>query len=99
MKHKQPPGKKVPLRRCTGCLEMKNKKELIRVVRGEDGSFSIDLTGKKAGRGAYICPDTDCLARAVKSKGLERSFKAAVPKDVYESLKKELESVDEQGAC
>lgn len=73
---------------------MKNKKELIRVVHGEDGGFSIDFTGKKAGRGAYVCPNMDCLNKAVKSKGLERSFKTAVPKSVYESLKKELEAAD-----
>ncbi|WP_317854199.1 RNase P modulator RnpM [Chakrabartyella piscis] len=82
--------RKIPLRKCTGCQEMKNKKELIRIVRGEEGTFSFDPTGKKAGRGAYICANADCLAKAQKSKGLERSFKSPVPKDVYESLMKEL---------
>ncbi len=72
---------------------MKPKKELIRVVRTESGEFLIDKTGKKAGRGAYICPNADCLSKAVKSRGLERSFKAAVPKDVYEGFKKELEEI------
>lgn len=86
--------RKIPLRKCTGCSQMKNKKELVRIVHGEDNSFSVDLTGKKAGRGAYICPNSDCLSKAVKGKGLERSFKAAVPKEVYESLKKELEDAD-----
>ena len=82
--------RKIPLRKCTGCQEMKDKRELIRIVRSEDGTFSLDRTGKKAGRGAYICPNGDCLGKAQKSKGLERSFKAAVPKEVYESLLKEL---------
>lgn len=83
--------KKVPLRKCTGCQEMKNKKELIRIVRSGEGEFAVDRTGKMPGRGAYVCSDTDCLLRAHKSKGLERSFKSAVPKDVYEALKADLE--------
>jgi predicted RNA-binding protein YlxR (DUF448 family) len=82
--------KKVPLRKCTGCQEMKNKKELIRIVRTNEGEISIDLTGRKAGRGAYICPNEECLSTAHKSKGLERSFKSPVPKEVYEALKGEL---------
>ena len=90
--------RKIPLRKCTGCQEMKNKKELIRVVHSEaeDGaaSISLDFTGKKAGRGAYICPDVACLEKAAKSKGLERSFKCAVPKDVYEALREELTKRD-----
>ncbi len=88
--------RKIPLRKCTGCNEMKNKKELVRVVRSEENEFLIDFTGKKSGRGAYICPSLDCLTRAIKSKGLERSFKAAVPKEVYETLKKELELANGQ---
>ena len=87
--------RKIPLRRCTGCLEMKNKKELIRVVRteGDDASheFSLDFTGKKSGRGAYICPSRDCLEKARKQKGLERSFKQAVPADVYDRLQEGIE--------
>lgn len=83
--------KKVPLRKCTGCLEMKNKRELIRVVRNDAGEFSLDFTGKKPGRGAYLCPDPACLEKARKTKGLERSFKSAVPAEVYEALKAELE--------
>lgn len=70
---------------------MKNKKELIRIVKTEEGEFSVDVTGKKAGRGAYVCPNGDCLLKAHKSKGLERSFKSAVPAEVYEVLKAELE--------
>ena len=76
--------RKIPLRKCTGCLEMKSKKEMIRVVKDEDNNFSLDFSGKKPGRGAYICPNLDCLEKAQKSKGLERSFKMAVPSDVYE---------------
>lgn len=87
--------RKIPLRKCTGCQEMKNKKELIRVVRTDEGEFSIDLTGKKAGRGAYVCRSIDCLEKAHKSKGLERSFKTQVPKDVYEKLKGELSAENE----
>ena len=83
--------RKVPLRKCTGCQEMKDKRELIRIVRNDAGEFSLDRTGKKPGRGAYICPNTECLAKAQKSKGLERPFKAAVPKDVYEALLAQLE--------
>ena len=83
--------RKVPLRKCTGCQEMKDKRELIRIVRNDAGEFSLDRTGKKPGRGAYICPNTECLAKAQKSKGLERSFKAAVHKDVYEALLAQLE--------
>ena len=83
--------RKIPLRKCTGCNEMKSKKELIRVVKNEESQYSLDYTGKKAGRGAYVCPNLNCFAKAQKSKGLERSFKGAVPKEVYEELKKELE--------
>ncbi len=82
--------KKVPLRKCTGCQQMKEKKELIRVVRTDDNNYSIDLTGKLSGRGAYICKNIDCLEKAFKSKGLERSFKSAIPKDIYEKLRNEL---------
>lgn len=82
--------RKIPLRRCTGCQEMKNKKELIRIVRNDNGKISIDNTGRMPGRGAYICPNLECLESAHKSKGLERSFKSAVPQDVYESLRNEL---------
>ena len=82
--------RKIPLRKCTGCQEMKNKKELMRIVRDEEGNFSFDVTGKKSGRGAYICKNIECLERAYKNKGLERSFKSPVPKDVYENLKSEL---------
>ncbi len=69
---------------------MKNKKELVRVVRNDAGEISLDFTGKKAGRGAYICPNLECLTKATKSRGLERSFKSPVSKDVYEALRAEL---------
>lgn len=82
--------RKIPLRKCTGCQEMKNKRELVRVVRDDNGNFSVDFTGKKAGRGAYICPNIQCFELAKKSKGLERSFKSAVPNEVYEELKSQL---------
>ena len=82
--------KKVPLRKCTGCQEMKPKKELIRIVRTDEGEYKLDATGKMQGRGAYICPNVECLEKAHKSRGLERSFKTAVPQSVYEELKKEL---------
>ena len=88
--------KKVPQRQCIGCGEMKNKRELIRVLKGTDDVISIDATGRKNGRGAYICPSMACFEKAVKSRGLERSFKMAIPKEVYESLKKEMEQIDEQ---
>lgn len=82
--------KSIPLRKCTGCQEMKDKRTLVRVVRSENGEFSVDFTGKKPGRGAYICPNLECLEKAKKSKGLERSFKTPVPSEVYEKLREEL---------
>ena len=88
--------KKTPLRKCTGCQEMKDKRQLIRIVRSDDGEYSLDFTGKKAGRGAYICPSLECLEKAQKSKGLERSFKSPVPKEVYEKLREELSNAETQ---
>ena len=82
------------MRKCVGCQEMKSKKELIRVVRTEEGAFLLDATGKKNGRGAYICPDMECLKKAIKNKGLERSFKQAIPKEVYETLEKEMSHLE-----
>ena len=83
-------NKKIPMRMCTGCRESRPKKELIRVVRSPSGEVSIDLTGRKPGRGAYICRDTECLRKAVKNKGLEKTFGAALPDDIYEQLLKEM---------
>ncbi len=85
--------KKIPLRMCLGCNEMKPKQELLRVVKSPENEVSLDLIGKKNGRGAYICHSTECLERAVKSKRLERAFQTAIPNEVYESLKKELDSL------
>lgn len=88
--------KKIPMRKCVGCQEMKSKKEMIRVIRTQEGEFLLDATGKKNGRGAYICPDMECLAKAIKNKGLERSFKQSIPKDVYETLEKEMSQLDSE---
>ncbi len=85
--------KKVPLRQCIGCGEAKGKKELIRIVKTESEGFVLDATGRKNGRGAYLCPSMECFLKAVKNKGLERSFKMPVPKEVYETLKKEMEQL------
>ena len=83
--------KKVPLRQCIGCQEMKSKKEMIRVIKTAEDEIMLDATGRKNGRGAYLCPSMECLKKAVKGKGLERSFKMAIPKEVYETLEKEME--------
>ncbi len=80
-----------PMRRCVGCGESKEKKELIRVVRDTDGQIHIDTTGRANGRGAYICRDKKCLEQAIKRKGLDRTLKVSVPAEVAENLKKELE--------
>lgn len=87
-------SKKMPVRRCVGCQEMKNKKEMIRVIRTPEGEFELDATGKKNGRGAYLCPSRECLEKAVKSKGLERSFKQAIPPEVYSRLEKEMDDLE-----
>jgi len=87
-------SKKVPMRKCVGCGEMKSKKEMIRVLKTSEDEFMLDATGKKNGRGAYLCCSKECLEKAVKSKGLERSFKQAIPKEVYEKLEKEFESIE-----
>ena len=89
-------SKKIPVRRCVGCQEMKNKKEMIRVIRTPEGEFLLDATGKKNGRGAYLCPNRECLEKAVKSKGLERSFKQPIPPEVYETLEKEMEVLESE---
>ena len=78
--------KKIPMRQCVGCREMKPKKELIRVVKSPEGAISLDFRGKAPGRGAYVCPDPACLKRAMKSKALERGFETAIPQEVYDSL-------------
>ena len=83
-------AKKIPFRQCIGCGEMKPKKEMIRVLKTEEGII-LDTTGRKNGRGAYICPSAECLKKAKKTKGLDRSFKMAVPEELYDSLTKEIE--------
>lgn len=82
--------KKMPLRKCIGCQEMKNKKSLIRIVKNKEDEFFVDLTGKMNGRGAYICPTKECLSMAIKNKGLERAFKCQIPSEVYEQMQEEL---------
>ena len=84
----------MPVRMCVGCQELKNKKEMIRVIKTPEGTFMLDATGKKNGRGAYVCPSEECLQLARKNKGLERSFKQAIPAEVYESLEKEMEALE-----
>ena len=85
--------KKIPLRQCIGCGEMNSKKEMIRVLKTSEDEIGLDATGRKNGRGAYLCPSMDCFKKAVKNKGLERSFKTAIPKEVYETLEKEMEQL------
>ncbi|MCI8294545.1 MAG: YlxR family protein [Lachnospiraceae bacterium] len=85
--------KKIPLRQCIGCGEMKSKKEMIRVLKTAQEDILIDATGRKNGRGAYLCPSKECLKKAIKSKGLERSFKMAISKEIYETLEKEMEEL------
>lgn len=84
--------KKVPLRRCLGCMEMKPKKELVRVVKNKDGQVSLDLTGKAPGRGAYICKDAECFSKARKAKRFEREFSIQIPETVLMSLEAELKN-------
>ena len=88
--------KKIPLRQCIGCGEMKSKKEMIRVLKTTEDEIVIDATGRKNGRGAYICPSMECFKKAVKSKGLERSLKMAIPKEVYEALEREMGQIGQQ---
>ena len=83
--------KKIPMRQCLGCREMKAKKELIRVVRSPEGQISLDFTGKANGRGAYLCPEAGCLKKAVRAKALERAFETQIPPEIYERLKQEME--------
>ena len=83
--------KKIPQRQCMGCRERKAKKDMIRVVRGTDGTVMLDFGGKLNGRGAYICPDPNCLEKARKSKALERSLETEIPQEVYLRLTKEME--------
>ena len=87
--------KKIPMRQCLGCREMKPKRELIRVVRSPEGSISLDFKGKANGRGAYVFPDMACLKKAMKSKAIERAFETAIPPEIYAQLTEQMEAGDE----
>ena len=84
--------KKVPLRQCVGCGEMKPKKEMMRVLKTNEDEICLDVTGKKNGRGAYLCPDPQCLKKAIKSKALDRSLEVTIPQEIYDRLEKEMEA-------
>lgn len=84
--------KKIPMRQCVGCREMKPKPELIRVVRSPEGDIGLDFRGKASGRGAYVCPDAQCLKKAVKAKALERAFSCQIPQEIYDKLNEEMEA-------
>lgn len=84
--------KKIPMRQCLGCREMKPKRELIRVVRQPDGGISLDFRGKAQGRGAYLCPDAQCLKKAVRSRALEKAFDCAIPEEIYSQLNEQMEA-------
>ena len=86
-------AKKIPLRQCVGCGEMKGKKDMMRFLKTDEG-ICLDATGKKNGRGAYVCKNGDCLKLARKNKGLERSFKMSIPQEVYDTLEKEFEAIE-----
>ncbi|MGN0416167.1 MAG: RNase P modulator RnpM [Agathobacter sp.] len=88
-------NKKIPMRQCVGCGQMKAKKEMVRVIKTPEEEIIIDTTGRKNGRGAYICANPDCLKQARKSKGLERSLKMAIPQEVYDQLEKEMNTLAE----
>ncbi len=83
--------KKIPQRKCVGCNEMKDKKSLLRIVRSPEGEISLDLTGKKNGRGAYVCPDKACITKAVKEKRLERALEKSISEEVYQKLLEDFE--------
>lgn len=84
--------KKIALRQCLGCREMKPKRELIRVVRSPEGEISLDFKGKAPGRGAYVCPDAQCLKKAIKARALEKAFSAQIPGEVYDRLNEQMEA-------
>ena len=86
-------NKKIPMRQCIGCREMKPKRELIRIIKNKQQELSVDRTGKKNGRGAYICPSMDCFHLAIKQKGLERSFQMSIPPEFYTVFQKEMEDI------
>ena len=89
-------AKKIPMRQCIGCGEMKSKKEMMRVLKNAEGEISLDTTGKKNGRGAYLCYSRECLQKAIKSKGLERSFQMKIPQEVYDTITREFEDLQDE---
>ena len=89
-------SKKVPLRQCVGCGQMKSKKEMMRVIKTAEGDIVLDVTGRKNGRGAYLCKQEECLKMAMKNKGLERSFKMSIPSEVYDTLEKEFDQLESE---
>ena len=90
-----PKVKKIPQRQCVGCREMKDKKALIRVVKSPEGEISLDDKGRKPGRGAYVCPNVECLRRARKSRALERAFETQIPPEVYDAMERQLGGANE----
>ena len=87
-------AKKIPLRQCVGCGEMKGKRDMMRILKTPENEICLDVTGKKNGRGAYVCKSRECLLKARKNKGLERSFKMGIPDEVYDTLEKEFENLE-----
>ncbi len=84
--------KKIPQRQCMGCRERKNKRDMLRIVRGTDGNVSLDFSGKLNGRGAYVCPDPECLKKARKTRALERCLESQIPDAVYDRMEAEMEA-------
>ena len=89
-------NKKIPLRQCVGCNEMKSKKEMLRVLKTTEEEIVLDTTGKMNGRGAYLCKNAECLKKAIKQKGIERSLKMEIEKSVYEKLEKEFLNIESE---
>lgn len=89
-------NKKIPMRQCVGCGEMKSKKEMMRILKTVEGPIVLDVTGKKNGRGAYLCQSKECLQQARKNKGIERSFKMSIPAEVYDNLEKEFAELEQE---
>ena len=90
-------NRKIPMRQCTGCREMKPKRELVRVVRSPEGEVSIDFKGKSPGRGAYVCRNAECLKKAVKTRALSRALDVEIPEDIYSVLMEQMEAGDGAG--
>lgn len=88
-------AKKIPMRQCVGCREMKPKNELVRIVKNAEGFIQLDIKGKLPGRGAYLCKEEQCLKKGQKSKALERGLSSQIPIEIYQSLEKSLNSLEE----